>query len=280
MRNLHLLFSLLLVQLFVSAQNTTIDRTKKNEALLNRDVILQKNKVLIIPFKPTMYLSEIDKKVHDETKLNFDQIVNTFRNGLDEMIYLELKPKIKSYSLITDSAKNIKDLDYTYQSISYTYTPVPPENATKKDLNELKTQSSKPQIVNGELKVEMNTGKKFMNVKILNKELLPHLSKKYNASVFLFINEIDMKNKLEEANTIDGTYNREVTVHYSIVDASGIFLNYGTSAISFPSNINNPQKIINEYYSAIAKDIALKLVDGVAPDLSAKPAEKNKAKYK
>ena len=253
------------------SQNTTINASKKNEQLLNSDIIMRSHQILIIPFAPKLYMSEIDKKVHDETKMNFNQIRNTFRTGLDELLFIQFKSmKSSVYALLNDSAKNAQDIERIYGSTTYSYDLVPSENASQKDIGKYQKKDNAPKIVNGQLAVEASTDKKFMNAKITNPQLLGYLNKKYNSSLYVFINELDIKNNPESYDIATNTYKREITVHYTVFDKEGKYVNYGIAATDFSSNINDPDKIIKNYFPVITKTISNRLVAVLAPPTDTK----------
>ena len=193
---------------------------------------------------------------------------------------MEIKSKFKSsYSLLNDSTANAKDMTRIYQSIGYSYDPIPPENASRADLNKPKAPESKPKIVNGQLAVESGTGNKFMNTKV-KPELLAYLHKKYNSTIFVFINELDIKNDPESYDANTDSYQREITVHYSIMDVTGNFISYGISKAGFSSKVNDPDKIIKNDFSAASKIICDKLVKTLTPPETLKEEKKNTPRQK
>ncbi len=278
-KKIHFTFLVLIISVALQAQNTTIDNEKKTESMLSAEALLRKQKVLIIPFDPKMYMSEIDKKVNAETKLTGPQIMTAFREGLDEMIFLAVKQKTSVYSFLNDSAKCAKDMAHTYVSTAYSYEPVPADNASIKDLNKPVDKRSDPKIVNGQLTVLPNMEKKFMNKKVSDPKLLSYLGQKYGSSVFIFVNQIDIKNNPESYDVVADTYKRDVMVHYTIMDKDGKYLAYGISTSSFSSSINDPKKITNTYFMPIANTIANKLVMSMAPEVKYIDKPKNKPKF-
>lgn len=273
-------FPMLMVAAIAIAQNTTIDNQKKTESMLSAEALLKKQKVLIIPFEPKMYMSEIDKKVHDETKLNAPKIQAAFREGLDEVIYIAIKQKTSVYSFLNDSAKCAKDMARTYSSTTYSYDLVPEENTSVKELNKPVVKPADPKIVNGQLQVEPNMEKKFMNRKTSDPQLLTYLGQKYGSSIFVFINQLDIKNNPQSYDVNTDTYKRDVTVHYTIMDKTGKYLSYGIATSSFSSTINDPEKISKNYFAPIGTAIANKLVLAMNPENTVKYVDKPKNKPK
>ena len=209
-------------------------------------------KIMIIPFEPKLYMSEIDQKINQVTKWDFNQIRENFRHQLDAQLKLKLQSTFPVVSFYTDSAKMSKDLEYTYMSTGLSYDlvekPTSATTAVKKEAG----------IKNGQIIVEVNNDKKFMNTKLSNTEVLTYLNKKYKTDYFVFVNELDIKNNMDSYNISTDTYQREVSVHYSIIDKAGKTISAGLETSAFSSKENNPKKIISECFSAIATSIASK----------------------
>jgi hypothetical protein len=247
--------------IFISAFSFSQEGTRNNS---NSDVTI-KGKIMIIPFEPKLYMSEIDQKINQSTKWNFETIRENFRHQLDAQLKLKLQSIVPVVSFYSDSTKMSKDLEYTYKSTSVSYDPIEkPTSAT----TPTKKQSG---IKNGQVEVEINEEKKFMNTKIANTEALPYLGKKYNSDYFVFVNELDIKN---DANTYDiasDTYQREVVVHYSILDKTSKTITAGIAAFRFSSKISDPKKIVSLCFSPIAADIAAKFSAALNPKSATTP---------
>ncbi|MCX6295066.1 MAG: hypothetical protein NTX97_03195 [Bacteroidetes bacterium] len=209
-------------------------------------------KVCIIPFEPKLYMSEIDQKINQQTKWNWETIRENFRHQLDTQLKLKFQSTSTVVSFYADSAKMSKDLEYVYNSTTLAYDLISkPTEAT--------TASKTPKgIVNGQVAVEENNDKKFMNTKLSNTEVLTFLNKKYLSEYFVFINELDIKNDINSYDINTDTYQREVTVHYSIIDKSGKTINAGVATSRFSSKENNPKKIVTLCFSPIATYIFAK----------------------
>ncbi len=212
-------------------------------------------KIMIIPFEPKLYLSEIDMKINEQTKWKFDQIRENFRHQLDAQLKLKLQSVGTVLSFYSDSAKTWKDLMYTYKS-----TGLSPD-LLDKPTDASVVNKKQTGIKDGEVHVEMSNDKKFMNTKITDKELLNYLTTKYKSDYFVFINELDILSVPDSYDLSTDSYKREVAVHYSIIDKSGKTLNAGLFSARFSSKENNPKKIIALCFSPIAASISAKLSD-------------------
>lgn len=219
-------------------------------------------KIMLIPFEPKLYMSEIDKKVNEQTKWNFNQIRENFRHQLNEQLKLKLQTLAPVVSFYSDSVKMWKDLEYIYTSTSLSFDPI------KKPSSAAISAQREKGIKNGQVVVEMNDEEKFMNVTISNTELLPYLHKKYKTDYFVFVNELDIKNDADSYNVATNTYQRHIAVHYTIIDKTGKLITAGAATSTFSSQENNPKKIVNKNFSLIAAYIVTKfsyVINPVSP---------------
>lgn len=216
-------------------------------------------KICIVPFEPKLYMSDIDKKINEQTKWDWETIRENFRHQLDAQLKLKLQSTMPVLSFYSDSAKMSKDLEYTYKSTNLSYDLVNKPTEAKK------ANEQQSGISNGQITVEQNNDKKFMNTKLTNAEALTYLNKKYQTEYFIFINELDIKNDMSSYDMASDTYQREVTVHYSIIDKTGKTMNAGIATSRFSSKENSPKKIVVQCFSPIATYIAGKFSTAVNP---------------
>jgi hypothetical protein len=240
-----LTFVILFFSIVASAQEGTRSTDEKR--------LEAQGKIMLVPFEPKLYMSEIDLKINQQTKWGFEQIRENFRHQLDAQLKLKFQNTQPVISFYSDSAKMAKDLEYIYKSSNISYDLVDNKKAAKN------AAANKPGIKNGQIVVEVNDDKKFMNTKIANNEVLPYLSKKYNTDYFVFVNELDIKKDLSTYDNVSDTYQREIVVHYTILDKSGKSIVAGISTSRFSSTVNDPKKITSLYFSQAAATIADKL---------------------
>ncbi|HET6226811.1 MAG TPA: hypothetical protein VFF27_11070 [Bacteroidia bacterium] len=242
---------LLLISVSVNAQDKTRSTGTENNPI---------GKIMVVPFEPKLYMSEIDKKVNDQTKWSFNQIRENFRHQLDVQLQQKFKPYSSVISFYSDSAKMAKDLEYLYGSTHLVFDPVNNPTASA-------TASSAPTraIKNGQVEVEMNDDKKFTNLLIENKEALPYFTKKYHTEYFVFINQLDIKNDASTYNITTDSYQRKVDIHYTIFDKNGKLIVAGIASSTFSSKENNPKKIVSLSFAPAANYIAGKFIAAVRP---------------
>lgn len=255
MRNKHLFILSLLI---IILQNNVFSQEGTRTTTSDKKEI--SGKIMIIPFDPMMYMSEIDQKINQQTKWEFREIREYFRHQMENQLKLKLQSiSAPVVSFYTDSAKTAKDLAYIYQSTAISFDlidkPTAPTAASKKESG----------IKNGQLVVEISDDKKFTNIKTKNSEVIPYLNKKYKSEYFVFINELDIKAVPESYDLATDSYQREVTVHYTIIDKDSKLITAGAATSRFSSKENNPKKIVALTFTPIAGYIATKFNSIINP---------------
>lgn len=213
-----------------------------------------KHKVMLIPFEPRMYMSEIDHMINKETKLNGKQIKAAFRDGINEQLYKSLKSQYVVIDMIDDTTKTKKDLGEIYEHLVLEYMKVPDQAHYKPPVKEKQEQT----IKNGQIIDETNTDARFMNAKIDNPTLVPYLYHKYKCDLYVFINQLDIKSSttrgaMDMSAPSDGF--RKLIVHYTVYTYDAKEINSGIAETQFPVTINDPKKIVTGYFSKIAQII-------------------------
>ena len=276
-------FSLLLFLGFNAQENTFQKKGKvKSDQEIYAEGRPEYSKVLIIPFEPKMYISSVDKEIASRTKLTHQEIRENMRYGISNQMRHAVGKGMKSVSLLhIDTGAVGRDLGYIYNSIGYKYKPLPAEDVARnkqneedlKPVNKLKGSFNKlikhdnlapkessegTQIINGQIHSTVSYGEKFMNTSIHNPSLLKVLSAKYEADVFLFINELNIEAAAPASRSGLSalSYKRKVKVHYTIFNKDGKELHGGAAIVYMPSITNDMNKIINNYFPILAQNMS------------------------
>ncbi len=204
-------------------------------------------------------MSDVDKKINEQTKWNFNQIRENFRHQLDKQLQLKFKTSASVVSFYTDSAKMSKDLLYVYAGTNISFDP----------LDKPRSFNSAPEkkvgIKDGQLAVEVSTEKKFTNIVLNDNQTLTYLNKKYQADYFVFVNQLDIKNDPSTYNITTDTYLRKIDIHYTILDKTGKLIIAGIASSTFSSKENNPKKIVALAFSPATAYIVTKFMAVVRP---------------
>jgi len=252
---LFLVFSILTFNFFGQDKTSHPKENKEREAPTA-------HKVMLIPFEPRLYLSEIDHNINQETKLSAKEIKYKFRDGLNEQLYKAFKAqKYNVVDLMDDTVKYKKDIEGVYQYLSYDFQKVPDQN----NYQPPKKEKEQKKIEKGQLVVESNSDARFMNAKITNAKVVPLLYGKYKTDLFVFINQLEIKSSTSKgpAELGEGNGNRRIVVHYTVYTYDAKEINSGIAEEEFESTLNNPKKIIDKHFSKIANLIVQRTAKGL-----------------
>lgn len=243
---------------FISmAQNTTLNRKSGDEKAAST-----KHKVMIIPFEPRMYMSEIDMYINQESKLTGKQIRAMFRDAVDEQLYKALKAHYSVVDLMDDTVKTKKDISMIYQHLGYEYQKVPDQE----HYTPPKREKEEKAITNGQLTAGTNTDLRFMNAKVQNAKLVPYLYDKYKCDIFVFVNQLDLKSSTntDASGMVNPNGMRKAVLHYTVYSYDAVELNSGIAEQEFPATVNNPAKISSAYLSKVAQIVSSRLDKALA----------------
>lgn len=250
-------FYLIISFYHLSAQNTTISQKKSTE----REAAA-KHKMLLVPFEPKLYMSEIDRFINAETKLSAREIKFKFRDGLNGQLYRAFKGTgYNVVDLMEDTVKYKKDTEGLYQYLSYEYLKVPDQNNYKAP----KKEKEDKKIEKGQLVVETNGDKRYMEARVTNPKVVPMLYGKYKTDVFVFINQLDLLTvgSKDPGDLGEGSPNRKIVVHYTVYTFDAKEINSGIIEEEFDPELNNPKKIIDKHFSKIALTLVERVNKGL-----------------
>lgn len=223
----------------------------------------KRGRVMIVPYEPRMYYSEFDKEFAKKDNLEFRQINEKFRRGLEFCTIAESeKQSYSAFSLnnINDEVK-ISDLESIYGSLKYSFTEYHANEKLKEDKgasmkakkNSKEARDQTP-IESGEIAIEPSQGERFMNSAITDDKLINYLHNKYGAEKYILINQIDLKNDLTGAYKADENgLSRILRVHYTILNESGLQIYAGVSAITFSNEMNEIEDLVKTKLPLIAE---------------------------
>jgi hypothetical protein len=239
-----------------------------------------RSRVIIIPYNPIFYLSDVDRDLAAANKKDVATIRQDFRQGLDASLYLTLKAEEHdAKSLLRNSGAAIaKELPAIYANLDYHYAQPLTGSENQKPKKEKKNKT--PKVVAGPGPGEIGAASHgaaagdldnsdiviftqdkdklgYMNVSVKDSTLLPQLAQKFNADYFLFINQfelaIDHNDCIDLANKI---YNREIKVHYSVFNAEGKQIKGDKVIAKIPSNEYDVEEIIRKNFPQISRQLA------------------------
>ncbi len=241
----------------VQSQHSTLRFT-------DEPINLNNQSLLVIPFEEKMYLSDANSAIAINNNMTSQEILERFTSALDQSILYTFQEKcnVSSFYLLDDEEAE-SDLKYVYDNRKLEYELVS-ETVEKTKIEKLKGKIKKPadnsyqqgQIQNGQIITKRDSRKRYMKAVVEDKMVLDSLQKKFRNKFFLFVNELDLMNDYSDPIAVQrGEYMRNLSIHYTLYHRDGNILSTGISATQFPSNQNNINQIIEQYFPILAQQI-------------------------
>ena len=221
---------------------------------------LKYHKILMISYYPDYYLSDAERDIMKSTSKSQEEYQRYFRYSLDRKLSAELESVLPTISLLQDTSNDaVKDLYSYYKKTNYNYADPIGIKKDKKKAN----KSSKEEVKEEEnqyttqVYVKTTADQKFMNAQLADSVFLSNLCIKYKADLIVSVNQMEIVTNyntcIDIANRI---YQRDVVIHYSIMNAKGKVLIGNLAKSSFPSNSNLDTEIAERTFPQISKVIA------------------------
>lgn len=242
----------------------------------SRDSIEQLKRpiLVIVPFHPDEYMSDIDHKIAEGTSYTYQHTRGFFRKGLDNTLIIAAKEYNNYVSMHADDPVINMDLDFIYRTVGVTVMPyeapvINQKNTFKQrlankwlELQGMVGNGPEPgtRIKEGQIVSIPDERELITRARIINPIVFDSLNPKYHGNYYLFINELDIltgSNDNIELQT--GNYQRIIKVHYSVYDSTGTELFSLVKKGGFPSYENDLKEIIKQYYLPIGYEIIYSL---------------------
>lgn len=252
---------LLLTILFASLHFSAATAQTKEQA----DTV-QQHRVMLIPFDPRYYLSDADRDLMEQSKMEPVRFRSEFRYNIDRHVQRAINGGYPCISLLNDTADALEETMYEILGrTGYRYEKAIPITPKKSD--EPKTILKTINNQNQKEHLDSKTASQYIPVKadamymhaVVSKpqELFAKLHAEYEADYFVFLTQFEIKTNyqscLDIANKI---YKREVMVHFTIYDKDARLIAGSYATSFFPSDSNNPNKIIGDCFPELAGYIA------------------------
>lgn len=207
----------------------------------------ENSRVLLIPYAPAMHLSMVDAELSMGSGMDIGEVRETLRNNLLRSLNTAMAGDRQVDVLKSDhvAAEDGSD-QLIYHSLYYQQDTIWPIKF--RGLDSLLKKKVSYTVKNKLRPVE----KAYINIGFHDQRLLGELAENYQADVFLFLNEFEIKDNFKDCMDLAGeVHDREVRVHYSVFDRSGKQL-YGDVAVAHLwSNVNDVEAVMRSTFPSI-----------------------------
>ena len=198
--------------------------------------MLERPNVIVVPFHPNRYLSEIDRYIAEGTNYTFQHTRGFFRKGLDNAILIGAKEHNDFVSMHADDPVVNEDLDFIYKVVSPSVEPYAPpvvldDKGFKRKLTMYWTkiqtnvdQGPEPgtRVERGQIVSVADNRELITKARIYNEIVFDSLVPKYKGDYFLLVNELNLMNAAGSQRELESEdFNRLIKVHYSVFDKNG-----------------------------------------------------------
>lgn len=241
-----------------------------------RDSIKQIDRpnLLIVPFHPDRYMSEIDQDIAKGTSYTYQHTRGFFRKGLDNAIIIAAKEHNDNVNLHADDPVLNKDLDFVYKVTRNKVEPYTPpvildDQGFKRRLaeywlrlqGEIKEQKEPgTRIEEGQLVSVRDDRELITRTLIVNSLLTDSLTPKYNVDYYVIVNEINMMIASTDYRELQADdYGRIIKVHFTVLDKDGKELYSLIKKRTFSSRENDLESIIVDHLLPMGYEVIYSL---------------------
>ncbi len=232
--------------------------------------LLDRPTMIIVPFHPDRYMSEIDRDIAKGTHYNYNHTRGFFRKGLDNALLIGAKEWNEYVSMHADIADVNYDLDFMYKTMAPTVVPyvAPVINEDRSfktrlankwlELQGLVDKGPDPgtRIERGQI-ISVPDEREFITkAKTYNPILFDSINAKYGANYYLFINELNILNAVNDQRQFEADdYKRVIKVHYTVFDSTGAELFSLIKKRYFSSRENDLRAIITDHFLPVGMEV-------------------------
>jgi hypothetical protein len=224
-----------------------------------------KNKILIAPFNPDMYLSDAEQDIMRQTNRTPDQYREFFRKTIDLKILGQLQTVMPAYSLAQDTTQKAKrELAIFYRQCGYKYDNAKGKGISKDEGKKKGFSFSKKKENDIPGYITTRGDAKFMNAEITDTSFYHHLLSEYDSNYMLSVNQMEIKTNYSSCIDIaNKVYRREVIIHYSIYNEKGTVIDGNFLVAYFPSNSNKDTEISERTFPELAEMLKTQLQSAI-----------------
>lgn len=223
-------------------------------------------RVMVIPFHPIRYyFSDCDKTIAKKSKLEVQDIRNSFRAGLDYSSEVKLEKKYDPINLfqMKDSV-SVDLLNRFYENVAYAYDaptralPQEKQGLLKKLGNKFTPDKKKANRIPDEecytnLESEDN---EYMKASFNKEEFFTEMSTVYPADYYVTINQFEIKTDYEKCIDRElGKYRRRIKVHFNVFNRDGKMIWGDVVTAKYDSTSDDINKIIQDNFPFIGEYI-------------------------
>jgi len=223
------------------------------------------HKVMLIPYDPRYYLSDADRDIMEQSKMDGNTIRSSFRHNIDRHVQRAIGAGYQCISLLNDTADGLQETLYQITGhMGYRYEkaiPITPKtHVLEKTITKVKESNTKDHedSKTASRYIPVAADALYMHAIVAKPQaLFDALYEQYQTDIFVFLTQFEIKTNYKSCMDIaNKIYKREVMVHFTIYNRQGQVIAGSYATSFFPSNSNHANKIIGDNFPELAGYIA------------------------
>ena len=243
----------------------------KTFAIVARPMRMGTGTIMMVPYENKMFISDINREVHNRTGLELDEIRRLFREGLMQVISNEaVNFRYNTIDILNSGMDgDLEDIERVHASVGYNYEKLPEPDKEDKKLVERMEKAFEQQapdqsgrgvnVGEGEILTYYDGKERYMDAVVYNPQLFTDLNGHHTCDYVLIINELDIRVLRNHDAEMGQIWDRMVKVHYNWFDSEGNKLYGGAAYYEYAGDEKDIYTIIRKSFTPIAQQILVTL---------------------
>ena len=244
-------------------ETKTISKTEEVKQV-NTDTNATAGSVLVIPFQTNQYFVNNDAFICKGSNMKSGELNMHIRRSLAAKMVGEVAG-VDRTSSIDDKRdlEGLSDAERIYKITQYVaenkplvawYQEKPVKNSSNLWGFGKESTANAPKYLNP--KNPKGSKHLYYRAQFMKPEIVAKLSKQYGVKTYLFLNHFEMTTHFKDCTDLQNQVSqRDIYVHYTILDANGKFKDGGVVCTSFHSNTNDIKEILKNTLPSISSMI-------------------------
>lgn len=229
----------------------------------------QKRYALVVPYKPNEHFSDADLEIARGSGLTSGRMREIIRERLTAAVAQKISGFDSTLYFGNHTAETHDDLRKIYNAVGFRFVSSfsGKQNAdadqhsrlSLKNLFKKKTGKQVSYVQNDKV-IANDENTRFYEAYVVNPNLMPYISSTYQCDRLVLLSMFELKTRADLClDKAAGIYQRELAVHYTILDKEGNFKSGDVVRMLFPSNSNDLDDILNQTLPVLSQHIAFEV---------------------
>ncbi len=232
-------------------------------------VSAQKRYALVVPYKPNEHFSDADQDIAQGSELTSSRL----RAMIREQLAMSVAKKLSNFDSClyfgNQTAETNEDLRRIYNSLGFRFVysgsgklNQDADQHSRLSVKNLfrKKEPKQEGLVKDDKVLPNDKTTRYYEAYITNPNLMPYLKETFQCDRIVFLSMFELKTRADLClDKAAGIYQRELAVHFTVVNDEGKSMGGDVVRMLYPSNSNDLGEILNHTLPIISERIALEV---------------------